>query len=220
MKGTRKDTYIEDILARASLHRAPRIIFFLGVVVLILFFSGYRLSGLDAAKAHLSGLYATKANFDVENHAEPFGEIDMGWGKVYLFNTVNGPRTVGCYKTGVLWRCPVSIWFYNYSTEAVQTVGWMSWTNGENEQVTVMAVQTIDPRVSFIETGQPSERIQKNISIGTPTIFNWSNAMSGYSLNPVALAPDGHILYEYRYPKNTTAHRSEDYRWYPVDRDV
>lgn len=199
--------------AGISLQRILGGLFFLSLLVLVfLFLSGYRFSGLEAAKAH----------FAVGKDAEPFGEVDMGWGKVYLLDTSDGPRTVGCYRTGILWRCPVGVEFYNDSTDAVQNVGWMSWTNKGEEQITVLAVRTTDPRVAYIEAGEPSERIRKNISIDIAVIFNWSKAMFGWALEPVALDSEGHILYEYRLPKNAT-HEIIGYgynrRWYPANQD-
>ncbi len=57
--------------AGISLQRVLRGLFFLSLFILFLYFSGYRFSGLEAAKAHPA----------VGKDAEPFGEVDMGWGK-------------------------------------------------------------------------------------------------------------------------------------------
>ncbi len=210
--GGSADMVVRSSPGGISLQRVLGGLFFLSLFILILYVSGYRFSGLEAAKAHLV----------VGKDAEPFGEVDMGWGKVYLLNTADGPLTVGCYRTGILWRCPVSISFYDNSTDAVQNVGWMNWANGENEQITVLAVRATDPRVTYIEAGEPLERVRKNISTDTTVIFNWSKAMFGWALEPVALDSEGHILYEYRLPKNATYERigyGYSRRWYPASQD-
>lgn len=166
--------------------------------------SGYRLSSSEAAMAH----------FDVGKSATEFGEVNLQWGKVYLFNTSKGPRTVLATKEGFLWQAPVTVYF-SQSPDNVKTVGWMSY-NGKQGHAMVFAVETSDPAVSYIQVGPATDRIKKEITVKEPVVFSWNKEIDINNLNPLALSKDGKVLYEYRYPKDTTTITSEDLKWYPV----
>ena len=166
--------------------------------------SGYRFSPYEAAMAH----------FDVDKSVTEFGDVNFQLSRVYLFNTPNGPRTVIATKEGLLWRAPAAVRFPK-SSDQIKTVGWMSY-NGQQGHVMVFAVETEDPTVAYIQVGPTTDRIKKEITVKEPVIFSWNKEIDINNLNPVALSKDGKVLYEYRYPKNTTSVSSEDLKWYPV----
>lgn len=179
------------------------------IVLVFCFFAGnYRFTPLAAAKAH----------FDVGKNAVSLGDVDFGWSKVYIFDTANGSRTVISIKSLFLWRAPAAVHFET-STDAIKTVGWMSYTD-KRGQATVFAVETTDPQIAFIEAGPEDDIVRKEIEKGSPTIFSWNRAIrSNDELKPIAFSTDGTPLYEYRYPKNTNVFRSEELKWYSVSGD-
>ena len=178
------------------------------ILVSLLFFGvNYRFTPLAAAKAH----------FDVGNEAVTLGDVDFGWGKVYVFDTDSGPRSVISIKSWFLWRAPAAVHF-EPSTDVIRTVGWMSYFDKKG-QATVFAVESTDPQIAFVEIGSPNERVRKEITPATPTIFSWNRAIQSNELDPVAYSADNKPLFEYRYPKNTSTIRSEDLKWYPVNGD-
>jgi len=179
------------------------------MAVLIFYISGYRFTPLDAAKAH----------FDVGENSVSFEDVDFGWGKVYLFKTPKGPRTVIAIKNGFLWRAPAAVHYDQTSSDVINTVGWMSY-NDNKGQATVFAVETFDPNIVSVEAGPIGERTTKEVKVGTPIIFSWNNVIQPNELKPVALTTNGVPLYEYRYPKNTNGTRNDELKWYPVNGDA
>ena len=176
------------------------------VAIWYCYLGGYRFTPLEAA------------HFDIGENSVPFGNVDFGWGKVILFNTPNGPRTVLAIRSGFLWRAPDVCTLDKLSSDKINTVGWMSYNSSKN-QATVLAVQSSDPNVAFIEMGSASEQEKKAVKTGTPIIFSWNKLIQFYDLKPTALSKDGAPLYEYRYPKNTNVISSNDLKWYPVNGD-
>ena len=129
------------------------------------------------------------------------GDVDFGWGKVFVFDTANGPRTVISIKSWFLWRAPAAVHFEK-STDAIRAIGWMSYFD-KRGQATVFAVETSDPEISFIEAGPEDDRVRKEIKTGSPTVFSWNRALrSNDELNAIAYSIDDKALYEYRYPKS------------------
>ena len=180
------------------------IIFFVVILSSLFLFSDYRFTPLAAAKAHS----------DVGKNQTLLGDVDLGWGKGYIFDTDIGLRTVTSTKSSFLWRAPVSVRIEK-SEDVIKTVGWMSYTTKEGKQVTVLAVEANDPQVAYIEAGPADNRVRKEITKDGPTIFSWNKAIQANNgLNALALSADGSTLYEYRYPKNTNIFRAEDFRWY------
>ncbi|TWH56976.1 hypothetical protein DesLBE_1233 [Desulfitobacterium sp. LBE] len=179
------------------------------VLVFGYYFAGdYRVTPLAAAKAHS----------DVGENAEPLGDVDFGWSKVYILDTDKGPRTVISIKSSLLWRAPVAV-HIEKSADPIETVGWMSYTDNRG-QAAVLAVETTDPQIAFIEAGPKDDRVRKEITEGSPAIFSWHKAIQANNeLNAIALSAEGNTLYEYRYPKNTNVFRSEEFKWYSVDGD-
>lgn len=185
------------------------LIVFVIIVVISFLSSDYRLTPLAAAKVHS----------DVGKNQVLLGDVDLGWGKVYIFDTDIGLRTVTSTKTSFLWRAPVAVRIEE-SEDAIKTVGWMSYTNEKGQQVTVLVVEVNDPQVAYIEAGPEDNRVRKEITKGGPTIFSWNKSIQANNgLNAIALSADGSTLYEYRYPKNTNVFRTEDFKWYPASGD-
>ncbi|OPX86179.1 MAG: hypothetical protein A4E53_03089 [Pelotomaculum sp. PtaB.Bin104] len=80
-------------------------------------------------------------------------------------------------------------------------------------------METSDPKIAFIEVGEPNKRTRKEIKVDSPIIFSWDTGVQFNDLKPVAFSIDGTPLYEYRYPKNTNVFRDEELKWYPVSED-
>lgn len=178
------------------------------IVLVFCFFAGnYRFTPLAAAKAH----------FDVGKNAVSLGDVDFGWSKVYVFDTAAGPRTVISIKSLFLWRAPAAVHFES-STDEIRTIGWMSYLD-KKDQATVFAVETSDPKIAFIEVGEPNKRTRKEIKVDSPIIFSWDTGVQFNDLKPIAFSIVGTPLYEYRYPKNTNVFRGEELKWYPVSED-
>ncbi|MCT4544477.1 MAG: hypothetical protein N4A63_13100 [Vallitalea sp.] len=79
----------EQIEVKGFVIKSIVVILVLGAILHLL---GYRISGLEAAKAH----------FAVGKNPEYIDEIDYNWGRVYLFHTDQGPRTVISKRYGIL----------------------------------------------------------------------------------------------------------------------
>lgn len=167
--------------------------------------SGYRLTPYEAAIAH----------FDVEKSVTEFGEVNFQWSKVYLFNTSEGPRTVIVTKEGFLWLASATTRI-SKRTDNIKTVGWISY-NGQQGHGMVFAVESVDPSVAYIQVGPATDRIRKEITVKDPVIFSWNKEVDINNLKPEALSKDDKVLYEYRFPKNTTSVSSEDMKWYPAE---
>jgi len=180
------------------------------ILVVFLYLGNYRLTGIDAAKSH----------FTIGEDAELIDEIDIGWGKVFIFKTKDGYyRTALSEKSGFLWRCKVAVFIKDNPEDKVKTIGWMSYTNKNREQITVLAVTTTDSRVAFIETGSEPNRYRIPISLKKIAVFKCNKVMNIQELNAVALSTNGKKLYYYGYPNKTTIIVNEDLRWYPILKD-
>jgi hypothetical protein len=182
---------------------------FVIILAAVLFYNGYRLTPLDAAKA----------NPYVEENSVPLEEVNLGWGKVYLFSIGKEFRTVMVLRDGFLWRAPYSAYFNQTSSDKINIVGSMNYYN-KKDQVTVLFVETSDPNIAFVEIGPSNDRINKEIKVGTPIIFSWNRVIQTNELKPIALSKEGIPLYEYRYPKNkkvTDQIISNGPKWYPVN---
>lgn len=173
-------------------------------VSVIAYAAGYRLSPLDAAKAH----------FDVGQDARLLGEVDFGWSKVYFLDTDDGPKSVIAVKSLVLWRAPVAT-YANHTENPINTVGSLNYRDNKG-QLTTFAVKVTDPDIEYIEIGPETHRIKKAVEDDKLIIFSWEEAINHNDLNPVALSADGQILYEYRYANNTNIIKLEDLKWYRI----
>lgn len=176
------------------------------VLVLFLYFNGYRFTPKQAANAH---------SF-LERGAQVISEVDVGWGYAYIYKLPDYYLTVMATKSGFLWRAPISSHTkeVNDRDDRVRTIGWMSYRNNEKEKATVLVIENKDENVVAIEAGKEAQRIRKNIENKELVTFVWDEALSLYDINPVALSKDDRELYRYGYPLWTTAFRDKDLKWY------
>lgn len=170
-------------------------------IILIVYLSGCRLSGIQAAKAH----------FDVGKDAILFEQVDYKWGTVYLFKTGAGPRTVISEKKLFLWSAKTAFHMDN-EKGLVKTVGW-----GNSEKCTVYAVESRDGNLSYIEMGPTSDRIRLYAIDSNPMVFHWDKPIRWNDLNGIAYSKNGKILYEFRYPRNTNSINPSDIRWFQIN---
>lgn len=185
-----------------------RLQFLLAVVILIsglVYFSGYRLTGLQAAKT----------NSFVPKDAILLDQVDYSWGSVYILDSSEKPITaISHKKLGFLWVSRASSYFF-HNNDPVKTIGGMI-VSDQGKEATVFSVLVNDSQVAFIEAGAEGERQRKNVVLGEPVTFSWDKPIFFHDLNPLALDQAGNILYEYRYASPTYT-RSEDLKWYAVD---
>jgi hypothetical protein len=187
--------------------RSGRVV--VGILLLIgvvYFVSGYRFSAIQAAAAHSA---VTAPSTMVE-------QADTGWGRLYVFLTPQGYRTVSCSRSILLWRCPAAVTVSHAAADAVRTIGWTSWTDAPGQQVTFIAVESRDPNVAYIEAGPPESRTRKPITVGTHVVFQWPKAMFLHEIAPIALSAEGKTLYEYRTPNKAHISMPDDLKWYPA----
>lgn len=171
---------------------------------LFIYWSGYRLDGLNAARA----------NSFVPKDSILLDQVEYDWGAVYIFNSMEKPITaISIKEHGFLWVSRASTFFY-HNDDPVKTIGGTSIAN-DNEKAVVMSIIVDDPEVTFLEVGPENYRLRKSVEIGKPITFSWQEHMNWLELYPIALNNEGKILYEYRYAKENIT-RSEDLKWYPV----
>lgn len=181
------------------------------VLILLLLISAYLVCGY-----RFTPLQAVRASSFIKGNINVFGEVDRDWISVFLLETQDGIKTAAAEKSGILWRCPAVTYFYDdiIAGDKVRTVGWESLT-GRKGQITVIAVQTTDPDVKFIEAGPDPERQRKAIGLNETVIFVWDKAVS--DLNAIAFDQDNIQLYKYGYnPEHINFTDQKELRWYPV----
>jgi hypothetical protein len=178
------------------------------VIVLYLYFNGYRFTSRQAANAH---------SF-LERDAQAISEVDVGWGYAYIYKVPDYYFTVMATKRGFLWRAPVSSYIkdINVKNDKIRTIGWMSYTNSEKEKATILVIENKDENVVSIEAGKETQRNKKNIENGELVTFVWDEALFSHDINPVALSKDNRELYRYGYPLETTTFRDKDLKWYII----
>jgi len=173
--------------------------------IISIYYSGYRLDGLSAAKA----------NKFVPQDSILLDQVDYNWGSVYIFNSEEKPVTAISFKKfGLLWVSRLSVYYF-HNEDLVKTVGGVSLGN-ENEKATVMSVLVDDPKVAYLETGPVGDRRRKDVTIGKPISFSWNTTIQWNDLNAKAFSDEGKLLYEYRFAQ-TNYTRIEDLKWYPVN---
>lgn len=170
----------------------------------ILYKDGYRLSGIEAVKA----------DFTVGEDIQLFGEVKKDWGTVYLLKTPNAIKTALMFKSGLLWKCGSTTFLNVNKDDAVKTVGWQSYSDDKGRQITLIAVDTTDPNVKFIEAGNGVQRLKKEITVGNTVVFSWDKVVPFNEINAIALNNDNMKLYEYGFPKNTNVINTKDLKWY------
>lgn len=170
-------------------------------VLVLLIISGYRLTGIQAAKAH----------FAVGRDVQLLGQVQYDWGSIYILNTPKGYRTAISERYGFLWRTQDATYMFENS-DLIKTVGGVSVL----ERATVYAVEVTDEKVSYIEIGPQPDRIRKYSGDGNPIIFSWDKSISWNDFNGIAYSKEGVPIYEYKYPRDTNFIKHEDLRWYPI----
>lgn len=178
------------------------------VLVLSLYFTGYRFTPKQAANAH---------SF-LEKDAQIISEVDVDWGYTYIYKVPDSYVTVMAIKKGLLWRSPVSSYIkeVNVKNDKIRTIGWMSYTNSEREKTTVLVIENKDEDVFSIESGKETQRNKKNIENGELVTFVWDEALFIHDINPVALSKDDIELYRYGYPLGTTTFIDKDLKWHSI----
>ena len=174
------------------------------LVCSFIYFMGFRLDGLTAARA----------NSFVPKDSILQDQVDYKWGTVYIFDSPEKPMTaISMKKLGFLWISDTSVYFLR-NEDPIRTIGGVSLANVK-EKATVFSVIVEDPEVAYIEAGTESHREQKQVILGEPITFSWDVPIHWNDLNPKALNGEGEVIYEYRYAKSNII-RLEDLKWYPV----
>jgi hypothetical protein len=186
-------------------------------LVIILVLVGICAWFLHNGQYKLDPLQAAKSSSQVGKDAGLFGQVDYPWGKIYLFKTNQGSLSVLVTKTGFLWQNQ-GVMRIKDTTDKVKTLCWKRVISGYSHEATVLAVESEDEKVAFIEAGKGSQRIKKEIKPGTPIIFSWDEALELTEVNATALSAEGTVLYDYRYPRNNPSVTIEDLRWYSTRR--
>lgn len=178
------------------------------VLVLYLYFNGYRFTPRQAAKAH---------SF-LERDAQLVSEVDVGWGYAYIYKVPDYYLTVMATKRGFFWRAPFSsnTKGINDKNDKIRMIGWMSCTNSEKEKATILVIENKDENVVFIEAGKETQRNKKNIENGELVTFVWDEALFVHDIKPIALSKDNRELYRYGYPLGTRTFRDKDLKWYSI----
>lgn len=179
------------------------------ILILFLFLDGYRFTSMQAVKSFLND----------NKILNVFGEVKRDFGIVYLLETDDGIETIFVEKKWFLWNCSASTYFFDdiIKDDSVKTIGWISVTDNNKNQITVFAVNNTDPNVNFIEAGSNSDKQKKSINLNETIIFLWDKSIGGHELNATAYDND---LQKYKYgynPENLSVIRSEDLRWYSVN---
>lgn len=182
------------------------LLFILSIIVLIFtFLSGYRLDSLSAARA----------NHFVPKDAILLDQVEYDWGSVFIFDSLEKPITaISFRKAGFLWVSRMSVYYFPNS-DPVKTIGGVTLAN-ESERTTVMSIIVDDPSITSLEIGPEAERQSKQVILGQPITFSWSDSIDWKDLNPKALDDEGKVRYEYRYAQSNFI-KAEDLRWYPVE---
>jgi len=183
--------------------RSTKVAILILAIIGVLYISGYRFTGEQAARAF----------FTVDKNSKYMTEVDYDWGTVYLFDTPEGPRTVIAEKKSFLWVARTGF-HLEKSEDGIQTMGWAI-----DERCTVIALKVIDPDVSFIDAGDGNFRKRMHINGEEMIIFSWTAAVDWQRLNGIAYSGDGEILYEYRYPHSNVIHM-KDLKWHPYEGDA
>ncbi|ENH96919.1 hypothetical protein J416_08412 [Gracilibacillus halophilus YIM-C55.5] len=181
---------------------------FIIIIIVILFFSGYRFTAFSAAKSH--DFLPVDADV-VEQH-------DIGSSVIYLFKSDEEEmyHTVLSEKKCFFYHSDVST-YTPFRSGDIQTIGGIRYTT-KDEEATMMSVISNDKEVAYIEAGAEPYTKKKKIKIGEPITFLFSYSKPINQLNAVATNKEGEELYYYGYPENAThININEDLRWYKID---
>ncbi|SDF80716.1 hypothetical protein SAMN04488542_11798 [Fontibacillus panacisegetis] len=174
------------------------------LVVVCIYWGGYRINGLSAARA----------NSFVPKDSILLDQVDYNWGSVYIFNSNEKPITaISNKKLGFLWVSRASTFFF-HNNDPVKTIGGTTIAD-EEEQATVFSVIVNDPEVTLLEVGPEGERQRKNVVLGEPITFSWNKTINWFDLTPNALNQEGKLLYEYRFAEPNFT-KLDELKWYPI----
>ncbi|WP_143003154.1 hypothetical protein [Alkaliphilus peptidifermentans] len=183
-------------------HTILKITFILLFIMVVSYILGYRLTGLQAAKAH----------FSVGKDPKYIDEVKYDWGTVYLFDTDEGPRTVISERYIFMWVARTGFHMMGNSDQ-ISVIGW-----GNNENCTVYAVKILDDKVSYIEMGKGEYRIRKYKDENNQMLFSWDIQVPWQDLNGIAYNSDGKELYLYKLrQENPNTIRMDQLKWYPIE---
>lgn len=181
---------------------------FLILLIFSLFlFRTYKFTSLQVVESH----------FGKDNITKVFSEIKRDWGTAYLVETTEGIRSIFVEKRAFLWNAfAITEFSDNFiKNDLVKTVGWISVGNNKNNQLTILAVQNIDPNVSYIEAGSNLDKQRKAIGLNEIAIFTWDKIIGGHELNAIALDKDNSTIYKYgNNPNDLSINQRYDLRWY------
>lgn len=182
------------------------------IISAIFYFSNYRFTAKDAAEK----------NFVVNGNLKTIGEIDFKWGKAFLYHDEDNLRfhTVLVNKEGFLYRSNTSIWHIDHEGDPVKTVG-SAIISDDNKSLTLLAVETYDANVSYIEAGIEGQRMKKDIFVGKIINFAWPISMWVHEMNAIAFDKNGVPLYRYGFLENDNhMDIKEDLRWHKINNNL
>ena len=161
---------------------------------------------------------AIKASSLIQGDFRIIDEVDRNWIKVYVIETQNGIKTATAEKRGFMWFCHITTYIYDdiIKNDPVKTVGWACYSKETDKQITVFAVQTDDPNVSYIEAGPNSDRQRINMPINETVLFIWDKIVHNKDLNAIAYDENDRPIYKYEYnPDHLNVTDAKELKWYP-----
>ncbi|QWU13256.1 hypothetical protein SAMN04487895_1229 [Paenibacillus sophorae] len=188
------------------------------LIIILCIVGGYScISLIDGWR--FTAIAAANAQSSVGMDAVVFDQLDLPWGKVFLLDTPNGERTAVVRKKGPLWFCNLVTTFNPANaSDPVRTVGWLNYqySGGTSpESIALIDVITSDPQVAWIEVGEGTDRVKKQIEPNKPLLVWWPKAFIGSSLKPIALSSEDKPLYEYRFAQENVTDTTT-LKWYPI----
>lgn len=180
------------------------VISMLVVIILIFVMSGYRFTALSAAKS----------NTFLSKDAELMEQYDTGSSVIFLFKSDEQKiyQTVLSERSGLFYRSNAST-NTPYSSDKIQTVGGMSFSN-EKDEGTLLSVISYDEEVAYIEAGIEPNLERKEINKGERISFLFPFSEQIDLIHPIAFNNDGKKLYYLGYPEDTNIFKSEDFKWH------
>ncbi|CEG26288.1 hypothetical protein [Bacillus sp. B-jedd] len=174
------------------------------VIILIFVINGYSFTALSAAKS----------NTFLSKDAELMEHYDTGSSVIFLFKSDKQKiyQTVLSERSGLFFRSNAST-NTPYSSDKIQTVGGMSFSN-EKDEVTLLSLISYDEEVAYIEAGIEPNLKRKEINKGERIAFLFPFSEQIDSLHPIAFNKDGKKLYYLGYPKDTNIFKNEDFKWH------
>lgn len=176
-------------------------------ILLLFFISGYKFASFSAAKA----------NAFLLKDAEMIEEYKTGSSVIYLFKSEEEKlyQTVLSEKSGLFFRSSSST-SIPYSSDELQTIGGISFTN-EKDEATLLSIVSNDEKVAYIEAGVEPNIERKEINKGERISFLFQFSEQINFLNPTAFDNEGKALYYYGLPKNVShVNIPKDLKWHPI----